>query len=53
MFFLQTNFPYKNCSEDSILDGQLLQKLKEKYCHFDMVSITDNAHCVSILLVYY
>ena len=35
--FLQASFPYKTCSVESIMDGNLIAKLKEKYCHFDMV----------------
>ena len=34
--YLQAKFPYKDCSEDSVMDGHLIQKLKQQYCHFDM-----------------
>lgn len=32
----KAGFPYKSCSVDNILDGNLIAKLKEKYCHYDM-----------------
>ena len=31
----QTNFPYKECHEDSRLSGVLIQHLKESICHMD------------------
>ena len=40
--FLQANFPYKTCSVESIMDGNLIAKLKERYCHFDMVLLSVN-----------
>ena len=35
MFPFQTNFPYKECSEESRLSGVLVQHLKESICHMD------------------
>lgn len=31
-------FPYKNCKEDNTLDTMLLRKLKEEFCHVNLVS---------------
>ena len=31
-------FPYRQCSSSSRLDALLLHKLKETYCHVDLVS---------------
>lgn len=30
-------FPYKNCSDDNKLDTMLLRKLKEDFCHVNLV----------------
>ena len=39
-------FPYRQCSPAARLDALLLHKLKESYCHVDLVRLGDWCVCV-------